>query len=342
MKKGLLFGLSICSLIALGTSLTSCGGSSTSSSEGTSSVVDNTDAILEAAINGLSVPEEVEDDFTLAVNAVGGAKISWESSNVDAISIDGSTATVHRSREGDIDVVLTAVAKLNNKESAPKEFKVKVLKQVVELPEGTITVKQAKESEVGVTVTVSGVVSAHVGGVYNSNYSANGFYLSDETETIYVYGYMVANTVERGDLICITATVAEYKGAIQLSSPTLVNDSVISKNNAIPDPSGYAVQGTTIPDLTPTTYADAAGKTFIFDCYIITYSGTNYTNYEVSTELSGGTYLNIYSSASELNCPENAWLDQYVEAKQQVKVAFYVNSTNSAGSKYRGNVVYVF
>ncbi len=349
MKKKTILGLSLCSLLAFGGLLTSCEGK-TSSSTPTSNVAgDQTTEILNAAMNKLSVPTEVSEDFNLTVNAAGGVKISWTSNN-EAIKVDGNIATVSRSTSGDVDVVLTAVGKLGEKQSEPKTFNVKVKKLEVSVPEGSITVKEAKESEVGKEVTVTGVVSAHVGGEYNGKYSANGFYLTDATETIYVYGYMVANKVERGDYISITATVAEYKGGIQLSSPTLVNDTVLSKNMEIPAPDAYAVTGKTIEDVyNPANNPGIVGKTYIFDCYVITYSGTSsdgtssYTNYEICTTADGkGKYMNIYSSAGSLKCPENAWLDQYVEAKQLVKVAYYINSANSGGTSYRGNVIYVY
>ncbi len=347
MKKKTILGLSLCSLLAFGGALTSCGGKPSSSNPTPTSNVtgDQTTEILNAAMNKLSVPAEVSEDFNLTINAVGGVKISWTSNN-EAIKVDGNMATVSRSTEGDVDVVLTAVGKLGEKQSEPKLFNVKVKKLEASIPEGSITVKEAKESEVDAQVTVTGVVSAHVGGVNKTSgaYSANGFYLTDATETIYVYGFMVANKVERGDYVSITATVAEYNGTIQLSSPTLVNDTVLSKNMEIPAPDAYAVTGKTIEEIyNPTNNPGLAGKTYIFDCYVITYSGQGYTNYEICTTADGkGKYMNIYSSASNLNCPENAWLDQYVEAKQLVKVAFYINSTNSKGTSYRGNVIYVY
>ncbi len=346
MKKKTILGLSLCSLLAFGGLLTSCEGKTSSSSTPTSNVAgDQTTEILNAAMNKLSVPTEVSEDFNLTVNAAGGVKISWTSNN-EAIKVDGNIATVSRSTSGDVDVVLTAVGKLGEKQSEPKTFNVKVKKLEVSVPEGSITVKEAKESEVGKEVTVTGVVSAHVGGVNKTSgaYSANGFYLTDATETVYVYGYMVANKVERGDYVCITATVAEYNGAIQLTTPTLLNDAVLSKNMAIPAPDAYAVTGKTIDEIyNPTNNPGLAGKTYIFDCYVITYSGATYTNYEICTTADGkGKYMNIYSSASDLKCPENAWLDQYVEAKQLVKVAFYINSANSKGTSYRGNVIYVY
>lgn len=347
MKKNkLILGLGLATLFAL----VGCNSnpSTNTSSNGPTSVADQQQEILAAAMNQLSVPQEVTTDFNLTVSSVGGVKITWSSSN-DAIKIDGNQALVTRSREADVDVVLTAVAKLNDVESEPRTFNVKVLKLEVEVPTDAITVKEAKEAQVGSEVKVVGVVSAFVGGVSNNSYSPNGFYLSDATETIYVFGYVTANQVERGDLICITATVAEYAGAIQLSYANLLNGAAIAKNQQVPAPDAYAIEGYTIDQVyNPASFAGAAGKTYIFDCYIITYQGTDkttgnpYTNYEISTALSGGRYMNIYSSASNLQCPENAWLDEYVNAKQQVKLAFYMNSTNSAGTSYRGNVIYIY
>ena len=191
MKKNkLILTLSLVTLFAL----TGCNKGDTSKEQNSSEknptfevqTVDKQE-ILDAAMNGLTVPQEVSADFNLTVNAVGGVKITWTSSD-PAITINGNMAKVTRSRDGDVNVTLTAVGKLNDQESEPKTFTVKVLQLVIDEQEDAITVKEAKDSEVGTTVKVYGVVSAIVGGVSKSSgdYSASGFYLSDETETIYV------------------------------------------------------------------------------------------------------------------------------------------------------------
>lgn len=344
MKKKLLLCLAFCGMLTTSGLLASCSNNPSSNPQTTNQ--DQQTEILNAAMNQLTVPGTVEQDFDLTVKANGGVTISWTSNNA-AIKIDQSKASVTRSQDGDVSVTLTAIGSLGEKTSDPKSFTVIVKKLDVTLPEGTITVKEAKESAIGDSVTVAGYVSAFVGGTYNSAYSAQGFYLTDATETVYVYGYLVANQVYRGDYICITATVAEHNSVIQLASPTLLNDAVISSGNNIPAPDAYAISGSTIADVyNPSSNANAGGKTYIFECYIITYGGTGdsgtYLNYEISTELSGGRYMNIYSSASALNCPENAWLDQYVNAKQKVKLAYYINSTNSKNTSYRGNVIYIY
>lgn len=345
MKRKFVLGLALCALLTSTSVLASCGKKGDSSQQTSQ---DQTAEILNAAINSLTVPTSVEADFDLTVRAAGGVTIAWTSNN-SAITIDQSRATVTRSRTGDVDVTLTAIASLGEKSSDPKSFTVTVKKLDITLPEGTITVKQAREAAIGSNVTVAGYVSAFVGGVSTSTntYSPNGFYLTDETQTIYVFGYQVANKVSRGDFICITATVASYSDTVQLSSPNLVNDAVISSNNEIPDPASYAITGKTIGEIyNPTENPGIGGNTYILECYIITYSGSGnsgtYTNYEISTELENGKYMNIYSSASGLNCPENAWLDKYVEAKQKVKLAYYINSTNSKKTSYRGNVIYIY
>ncbi len=342
MKNKLLLGLGLCSLLTLGNlTLNSCKGNPTSQK-------DETTELLEAALNALSVPGEVSDNFELTVNAVGGVKITWTSSNTNVIKIDGNLATVTQSTESDVNVTLTAVAKKDDRSSSPKEFTVKVLKkEAVSLPEGVISIKEAKESAVDTSVTVSGVVTSFVGGVNKTSgaYSPNGFYLTDATETIYVYGYMVANQVEMGDLICITGPIALYGGAVQISKPTLYGDQAIAKNQKAADPTSYAVSGKTIAEVKdPTTNPGLAGKTYIFECYIGKHSGASYTNYQISDTLpsTADNRMNIYSSASDLHCPECSYLDSYVTSQEKVKVAYYINSTNSAGTQYRGNIIYIF
>ena len=84
-----------------------------------------------------------------------------------------------------------------------------------------------------------------------------------------------------------------------------------------------------------------AGK---IDGKVTTYSGTGdegtYTNYRFEDAVSG-TYINIYSAASSFHCPENEWLDPYVESGEDITVAFYINSQSSSG-RWRGNIVYIY
>ena len=156
---------------------------------------------------------------------------------------------------------------------------------------------------------------------------------------------MTANKVKRGDYVCISGKIEVYSEGIQIASPELVDDTIISENNPVPNPDGYAITGKTIEEVyNPSTFTGAINNTYVFDCYITKYpeSGTTYQNYEIISSLSGGKYMNIYSQASDLKCPENAWLDQYVESKQQVKVVYYINSTNSKKTSYRGNIIYIY
>lgn len=187
------------------------------------------------------------------------------------------------------------------------------------------TVVEVKNSEVGTEITTAGVVTAFVG--------TSGFYLSDETQTIYVYGSNTAKNVKRGDEVVISGIVAEYNGAIQIASPVLERTREASE---YPDPSAYI----------DTSYADVqavhaaeniAGKTIKLTGKI-TKRVTDYTSYSFEDD---SNFLSIYSNAGDSGCPENAWLDPYVKSGETVTVAFYINSKNSSGY-WRGNIIYIF
>lgn len=267
--------------------------------------------ILIAQVNKVTLPNQ--------------ADVTYTCSDADAVTIDGNEIELNKVGE------YTIIA------SYSKDGAVVATKEIpFTVTENDATVKKAMEAAVDTEVTVQGVVTAFVGGVYSDAYSAQGFYLSDNTGTAYVFGSKVANQVHRGDKIKITGKRAEHSGSQQIASPNLVE--TIASNQEAPDPSEYVIKGKTVTDIYQST-ENIAGNTYKLDCQIEKYPKTpgSYLNYEIID--SKGTYINIYSSASNLFCPENAWLDEYIG--KDITVAFYVNSKSSKG-KWRGNIVYIY
>ena len=286
--------------------------------------------VVDAAKTTLTINyTEVTTDFTLPTTAAGGVTVSW-ASNDAAIVISGQNAAVTRPafEDGNKSVTLTATLAKGDA-SATKDFTVVVVcLEDVDTIEA-LTVAEAIASEQGATVTVRGIVSGFHYSLYQDEPSIQACYITDNTGTVYVYGYLVAQSVEKGDDIVIEATVGEYKGYTQLTSPNLVQ--TVSKGNAIPTEG--AKTDKTIADISADLAGNYTAAAYLFDGVTIKkIDGGSYINYVVEDK--SGNSLNIYSGA---NSVEFGWLEEYLG--KEVKVLFAVNSQNSKGTKWRGHVL---
>ena len=285
------------------------------------------DHVMTIAVSGsATVGQKITLIATIDNSPLADQKsVTYSCSDAEAFTFAGNELTCNK--EGTFTV---------NAEIVLEGEKLKTIASVEITVAGATTIADVKAASQGEAIVVSGVVTSFVGGVANNEYSANGFYLSDTTGSIYVFGYKVANQVQRLQEVTISATVASYNGTLQLASPELVE--VLNENVEMPDPSAYVIEGKTVTDIynTPATEA-IAGNTYKVNCKITTY-GTTYMNYEIID--AAGTFINIYSSASDIKCPENAWLDEYNDGTFY-DVAFYVNSMSKKG-KWRGNIVYIW
>ncbi len=190
---------------------------------------------------------------------------------------------------------------------------------------------EAITTEVNVAVDVIGVVSAIHYSSYNGALSENGIYLTDATGTIYVYGFAVAQEVEIGDEIEISAVTANYYGAIQLSGPSLTR--VI--NTGVEVSMASVIKDKTLTDIGNLTVANA-GEMYEVSA---TVSVNSYGSYSL-TDADGG-YFGLYASGtrdgdSPLGYPEFAFLDAYKE--KTGKFVIVINGTSTSGS-LRGHVI---
>lgn len=81
---------------------------------------------VEVALEGLLLPTEVSEDFTLPSASLEGAVTTWTSSDESIIKVDGTYAEVYRPSGADKTVKLTANVTLGE-ETGNKEFEVKVI-----------------------------------------------------------------------------------------------------------------------------------------------------------------------------------------------------------------------
>ena len=148
---------------------------------------------------------EATQNFTLPTTAVGGVTVSW-ASNDAAIVISGQNATVTRPayEDGNKSVTLTATLAKGDA-SATKDFTVIVicLEDVQKIE--ALAIAEAIATDQGETVTVRGIVSGFHYGLYNDEPSVQACYITDNTGTVYVYGYLVAQEVEKGDDVVLEA-----------------------------------------------------------------------------------------------------------------------------------------
>ena len=295
--------------------------------------VDQNQTVVDKVANDfvLSVTT-VSGNFSLPTTAKGGVTITWTSDS-ENIAISGQTATVTRPsfEDGDKTVTLTAVFKLGEA-TATKTYTVVVEKAEDVNQIEASTVAEALAAEVGASLTVRGIVSAYHVGSQNYPDSKQGFYLTDATGSIYVYGYALAAEVSVGDDIVITATKDEYKNTDQLKNPNL--SQTVSSGNAIPrDAANTEV---TIGDLAnDLTNVDYYGLYVIFENVTVKkIDGGTYVSYTLLD--SNGNEVNLYSGG---NSSEFAVYDQYIG--KSLKVSYMVNGQNSKATKWRGHIVEV-
>lgn len=102
---------------------------------------------IEVALEGLVVPTEVKEDFTLPSAALEGAVTTWASSDEAIIKLDGTYAEVYRPSGADAEVKLTATVTLGEK-TGNKEFVVKVKSYIapdkIKINAGSLKYDEAK------------------------------------------------------------------------------------------------------------------------------------------------------------------------------------------------------
>ena len=314
--------------------VTSTPSTTTTTPSTTTSTVDPAEEakeVMQAALDQLSIQSEINtSSITLATTGIGGVTLAYTSSNADVITVNGGVLTVTQPSFGqaNAEVTITATAILDDY-SLTKDFKVTV-KALEDLSK---TVAEIKSITDGTIVDARGVVTGflYAQGDTDPEYRA-GFYLTDSTGTIYVYGSTTAATVEVGNEVYFSGEVSVYKSAKQIKSPkdlqvisekkdadfsAAIKDKTIVEVNAL----GNAAIGN-VYEMTVLVYVNSHGSYSIED-----------VNYETS-EVAFGEY---FSGQNASQAPNYASLLKGKEGSV-IRVLFYMNSTSSKG-KLRGNVL---
>lgn len=302
-----------------------------------SSTVDPTEEtkeLIDTALSQLEISGTIESStLTLKTTGIGGVRFSYTSSNPDVISITEGAATVNRPAFGEADATVTikAIGILNDVEST-KTFTV----TVKALVDDSISVSEIKSSKTGTAIKAHGVVS---GFLFAANQTTGekyraGFYLTDSTGTIYVYGSQVAANVSVGNEVYFSGSVGEYNSIKQISSPA--NLKVLSETSTVDWTS--VVKDKTIVDV-KNLGAEACGN--VYELTILVYKN-DYNVYAIedidyqTSKVSLNEYFS--GSVSTDNTDYAPWLQG--KEGQILKVYYMVNSLNSKGVP-RGNVLNV-
>lgn len=186
--------------------------------------------------------------------------------------------------------------------------------EVKDYPEEAMPISEIRELEEGTLLRATGVV-AHI--TYAFGMNPNGFYLVDETGSIYVYGKETAAKVQVGNTITIvgektyyvldteqsSANKYGYKGCNQIQDVTLVeNDNQKTEWNK------EWVEETTVKQLmdTPAT-EDITTSIHKVTALVKKVEGTGFTNYYID-DLDGVTGSYTYTACSG---SDFAWLDEF-------------------------------
>lgn len=302
-----------------------------------SSTVDPTEEtkeLIDTALSQLEISGTIESStLTLKTTGIGGVRFSYTSSNPDVISITEGAAIVNRPAFGEEDatVTITAIGILDDVESS-KTFTV----TVKALVDDSIRVSEIKSSKTGTAIKAHGVVSGILfaaNSTTGEKYRA-GFYLTDSTGTIYVYGSQVAANVSVGNEVYFSGSVNEHNSIKQISSPA--NLKVLSETSTVDWTS--VVKDKTIVDV-KNLGAEACGN--VYELTILVYKN-DYNVYAIEDidYQTSKVSLNEYFSGtvSTDNTDYAPWLQG--KEGQILKVYYMVNSLNSKGVP-RGNVLNV-
>ncbi|PAT02601.1 hypothetical protein CI105_01200 [Candidatus Izimaplasma bacterium ZiA1] len=222
------------------------------------------EALLVVNISGR---DEVVADLDLILTSTHDTTVTWSSSDTDVISNDG-TVTRPAFGENNVTVTLTASITLDGT-TLTKEIEVRVMAMTV-APPPVKTVSEIYGLDNEDTFDVTGIVYSH------SHY---GFFISDGTGSIFVFGPDYKEDFAEGSIVNILGEKDAYHGAPQISVismkeatgeftvPTVINGSVGTLKNNLVDFGTKVVLTGTIEKVVDGTFTDvfitdAAGTVF--------------------------------------------------------------------------------
>ncbi len=284
---------------------------------------------VEAALNALTVSGTKNENFTLPTTGAGDVTISWASDKPEVVAISGGDFTVKRPGFGkeNVTVKLTATA-VTGEVSKKKDFTI----TVEAIKDESKTVEDIKALAKDTITYAHGVVSGFLWGLDKSNVEEKkGFYLTDATGTIYVFGTQTAAQVNVGDEVYFEGKKDEYNSVAQIASP----DKLTKLNEGQTPDFTTIIKDKTVKEIAASS-ENIGGNVYEFVAKV---SQNTYGAYSLD-DLAGyeeGT-LSVYFSGSSSKSLVNYGAELKNKINQIVKVRFVVNSQNSS-KKWRGNVL---
>lgn len=275
------------------------------------------EVLLKNTLNSIELPDELEDMFLLDT-FIEDIIINWSSSDDSVLHISGGSAFIKHPKGGvDKTVTITASAFLNDA-SATRDFEITIAAE----DDDSITVKEALQKEVNERFALRGIVSAFLYASGDHPEYRAGFYLTDETGTIYVYGNM-ASDVEVGDEVYLRGVKN-----VRFNTPQIYNPSeltIISRNNT---PSWDAVDKTKTVEEVYNLGKDAIGNVYEFDAHVSKNQYGLYTLKDINYKENGASFKYYFAGTITPEC-ENYASELKGKENQIVRVKFAVGANQS-------------
>ncbi|HHU81074.1 MAG TPA: hypothetical protein GXZ35_07035, partial [Acholeplasmataceae bacterium] len=268
--------------------------------------------------------DEVVNSFTLVKrNATYGVDFAWETSDEEVIRLvdagDAIDARVKRPNfeDGNKTVVLTVTAsreysyidkdgyETTDIVSVTKEFEFTVL--ALREDETILTIAEVKdpEFELDKTVGIQGIVT----GLFSDN--RGGFFVTDDTGTIYVYASYEEGKLNLGDEVVVYGVKGNYYGSTQVTKPSggQVSYSVVSNGNPLPEPEEISVSEIALTDKADPLLPGSRFRTYALLTYV---QEGSYWNYYLSDPHTGDKIQLYYRGyiADQTNLAD--FVDEYV------------------------------
>lgn len=201
-----------------------------------------------------------------------------------------------------------------------------------------MTVLEARNAESGKLIKTTGVVAAIT---YANGLSPNGIYLVDNTNSIYVYGGEIANSVKVGNTITIlgekTYYILEkektnakkfgYEGCCQLQDAK-----VVSNDNGTTAYDKSWITEKSVKDIYETPITTNITTTIFKTTALVKKSqGASFVNYYIN-DLDGTTGNYVYTQA---NGKDFAWMDKYDGKVCEIYLSALNAKSTSSGCKWR-------
>ena len=258
---------------------------------------------------------------------LGEVTLSYMSSDENVISNEG---IVNRQTENvTIEITVTFTK---------DDYSEKKVYSVTVLAKGKTTIQEVKQCNNGEAIVVEGIV-AYV--VYGTEKNVPvGFYIFDETDSIYVHSSSYAETVKVGNFVHIqgeftkyidansttSAEKAGYTGAKQIIPTTLTNDNQI---HSVPT---SFIQETSIADLCMIPVSEnITSNVYKVVANIHKSVGNGFVNYYFN-DLNG---VNSYYAYTTANGKDLAWLEEYDGSVRECLIAVHNCKLSASGNFWR-------